>query len=158
VVTMAPDRLIFESHTDSSGFYRIVVPNGTGDYLVHVAKIGFTAFRKRVTRLGTDSVYVVDAKMPAIVQKLEAVQVQATKPKPTRGSTFGPEVGSSEAFAYTVNGALSPDLAADLASLAATIPGVSTVNGGISTLGLGPGANSTTLNGMAFPGADVPRD
>jgi hypothetical protein len=158
VVTMAPERATFETHTDSAGFYRVVIPNGTGDYLVHVAKIGFTAFRKRVTRTGSDSVYIVDAKMPAIVQRLEAVQVQATKPKPQRGSTFGPEVGSAESFTYGVNGSVSPDLAGDLASLAATIPGISTVNGGISALGLGPGANSTTLNGMAFPGADVPRD
>ena len=158
VVTMAPDRETFEARTDSNGFYRIVVANGTGDYLVHVAKIGFTAFRKRVTRVGTDTVYVVDAKMPAIVQKLHAVQVQAAKPKPARGASFGPEVGSSETMAFNVNGALSPDLAGDLASLATTIPGISSVSGGISALGLGPGANSTTLNGMAFPGADVPRD
>jgi hypothetical protein len=158
VVTMAPDRATFETRTDSAGFYRIVIPNGTGDYLVHITKIGFNAFRKRITRSGPDSVYTVDAKMPAVVQRLDAVQVQATKPKPQRGPGFGPEVGSSETFAYGVTGALSPDLAGDLASLASTIPGISTVSGGISALGLGPGANSTTLNGMAFPGADVPRD
>ena len=34
VVTMAPDRRTFETHTDSAGFYRIFVDNGTGDYLV----------------------------------------------------------------------------------------------------------------------------
>ena len=109
-------------------------------------------------RTGSDTVYVVDVKMSAIVQKLEAVQVQATKPKPSRGSNFGPEIGASEAMTLNVNGALSPDLAGDLASMAAAIPGVSSVAGGISVLGLGPNANGTTLNGMAFPGADVPRD
>ncbi|HWH51755.1 MAG TPA: carboxypeptidase-like regulatory domain-containing protein, partial [Gemmatimonadaceae bacterium] len=162
VVTMAPDRLTFQARTDSTGFYRVAIANGTGDYLVHVGKIGYTEFRKRVTRSATgisaDSLYTVDAKLPAIAQKLAAVQVQAQKLKPQRGPEFGAEVGSSEQFSNGVNGALSPDMAGDLASLAATVPGISTIGGGISALGLGPGANATTLNGMAFPGADVPRD
>ncbi|MFI5229671.1 MAG: carboxypeptidase-like regulatory domain-containing protein, partial [Gemmatimonadales bacterium] len=158
VVTMAPDRLTFQARTDSTGFYRLAIRNGTGDYLVHVGKIGYTEFRKRVSRVGADTVYTVDARLPAIAQKLNAVQVQAQKLKPQRGPDFGAEVGSSERFSDGVNGALSPDVAGDLASLAATVPGISTVTGGISALGLGPGANNTTLNGMAFPGADVPRD
>ena len=55
-------------------------------------------------------------------------------------------------------GKLPPDLAGDLSALAATLPGVSQVPGGISVLGLPPDQNSTTLNGMAFAGSDIPRD
>src|SRR6185437_9233893 len=69
VVTMAPDRLTFQARTDSTGFYRVAIANGMGDYLVHVGKIGYTEFRKRVTRSATgisaDSLYTVDAKLPA---------------------------------------------------------------------------------------------
>ena len=158
VVTMAPDRQLFQTKTDSAGYYRLVIANGTGDYLVHVGKIGYTAFRKRVQRTGADTVYVVDAKMPQIAQKLEAVQVQAAKPKPQRGPGFGTEVGASEQVAGGVNGQLSPDQAGDLTAIASTIPGIASVTGGISAFGLGPGANNTTLNGMAFAGADLPRD
>jgi hypothetical protein len=158
VVTMAPDRQTFSTKTDSAGTYRLVIPNGTGDYLVHVTKIGFTQFRKRVTRNGADTVYVVDAKMPAVAQKLDAVQVQASRPKPNRGPEFGPEVGASERIADGVNGAISPDLAGDLTSIAANIPGISAIGGGISAFGLGPAQNNVTLNGMSFAGADMPRD
>lgn len=47
-------------------------------------------------------------------------------------------------------GAVSPDLAGDLDALASTIPGVTLTPGGISVLGLDPGQNRTTLNGMSF--------
>src|SRR5689334_11829520 len=60
-ITMAPDRLSEFAKTDSAGRYEIVFAKGTGDYLVHVASVGRQAFRKRVTRVGSDSIFIVDA-------------------------------------------------------------------------------------------------
>ncbi|MHB1861876.1 MAG: TonB-dependent receptor [Gemmatimonadaceae bacterium] len=160
IVTRAPDRAYKSANTDSSGRYTITWDHGTGDYLVHVSAVGFQAYRKRVTRAGADSVFVVDVKLaPQLkVQQLETMVSRARNPKPTRGVPFGAGVGASEQIASGVDGALPPDLAGDLASIASTIPGVMPTSGGISVLGLGPGQNSTTLNGMAFAGADIPRD
>jgi hypothetical protein len=165
IATRAPDRAEFRTVTDSAGRYRIVVDSGTGDYLVHISlptQPTWPAFRKRVTRTApTDSAFVVDAvlKAPA-VQQLAQVTVQARKPTPTRNSDdgLGPGVGASEQRAAGVAASLAPDQRGDLTATALTIPGVTSVPGGISVLGISPSQNSTTLNGMAFPGASVPRD
>ena len=159
IVTMAPMRDSRATKTDSSGRYTMVFANGTGDYLVHISAVGYETIRKRVTRTGTDSIFSVDARLShAGVQKLAAVNVTAAKPKPDRERfLFGAGVGAAEQIASGVNGAVSPDQAGDLAAIGAMVPGVATTPGGLSVGGLSADQNSTTLNGMAFSGADIPR-
>ncbi|MGH7651589.1 MAG: carboxypeptidase regulatory-like domain-containing protein [Gemmatimonadaceae bacterium] len=157
VITRAPDRAFKSTQTSADGRYEIVWDDGTGDYLVHIAALGRKNFRQRVTRSGSDSVFVVNAKLESSIEKMETVKVEAqTKPKPERGA--GHEAGAAETFNDGVSGAVPPDLAGDLARIAATVPGVTQVPGGISVLGLGPSQNTTTLNGMSFGGADIPSD
>ena len=158
IVTMAPARESRATKTDASGHYTLVFEKGTGDYLVHISAVGYNTFRKRVTRAGTDSVFAVDAKLAkAGVQKLATVQVTAEKPKPERvNGLFETGVGAAEDIAGGVTGAVNPDQAGNLAAIGATIPGIATTPGGLSVGGLS-GQNSTTLNGMAFSGADIPR-
>lgn len=160
IATRAPDRAFKSVKTDAAGKYSIDWPEGMGDYLVHVSAIGFDAARKRATRAGADSVLAVDFVLAptAKAQQLSAVVTTARKPKPTRDAAFGADVGAAEALTGGLNGKLAPDVAGDLSALAATLPGVMPTNGGISVLGLGADQNSTTLNGMSFPGSDVPRD
>lgn len=167
IATRAPDRAGFRATTDSAGTYRVVVDSGTGDYLVHISlpsQPTWPAFRKRVTRTNpADSMFVVDAvlKAPAApaAQQMAAVTVQARKPRPTRGSDdgMGPGVGASEQQPMGVSASIAPDLKGDINAGAATIPGFTPVNGGYSVLGNSSASNSTTLNGMAFGGAGVPR-
>ncbi len=159
IITMAPDRLSRATTTDSAGHYSMEFANGTGDYLVHISAVGYSTYRKRVTRVGSDSVFVVDATLLRTgVQQLAAVKVKAKeKPTPSREPLFGLETGASEQIAGGVNGAVSPDQAGDLAAIGATIPGIASTPAGLSVGGIG-GQNSTTINGMAFAGADVPRD
>ncbi|HEY5087569.1 MAG TPA: carboxypeptidase-like regulatory domain-containing protein, partial [Gemmatimonadaceae bacterium] len=158
IITMAPARISQATRTDSDGHYSMSFAEGTGDYLVHISAVGYDTFRKRVTRVGADSIFIVDARLArAGAQKLATVSVKGEKPKPSRDTQWGTEVGASEQLAGGVNGAVSPDQAGDLAAIGATIPGVATTPGGLSIGGLA-GQNSTTLNGMAFAGADIPRD
>lgn len=157
-VTRAPDRLLFQTTTDSSGNYRLIIPDGTGDYLIHISALGRAPFRKRALRSPGDSAIVVDAVLRSGAQQLAVVQIQAKKPKPTRDAPFGPEVGASEKVADGVTAAVPPDLAGDITAIAITIPGVTGLpNGGFSVLGLGSQQNSTTLGGLAFSGAALPR-
>jgi hypothetical protein len=161
IVTRAPDRASFQGTADAQGNYQILIPGGTGDYLVHISALGRNAFRKRVTRTGTDTVFVVDAKLASAVQTLGPVTVQATTTKPVRGSgrgPFGTETGASEKVVDGVSSTISPDQLGDLTAAASTVPGISVTSGGISAFGLGASQNSTTLNGMSFAGADVPRE
>ncbi len=159
IVTMAPDRTSQATKTGADGKYEIDFAQGTGDYLVHISALNLETFRKRVTRTGSDSVFVVDAKLaPAKeVQKLAVVTVKGKKaPKPQRN--MDDDVGASERTASGVNGSVAPDLAGDINALTGTIPGVAVTPAGVSIGGLDPSQNSTTLNGMAFAGASVPRD
>lgn len=159
IITMAPNRDSRSTKTDDGGHYSIAFENGTGDYLVHVSAVGRATFRKRITRVGTDSVFTVDAKLGAAgVQQLKTVNVAARKPKPTRGGDQAIGAGAAERIADGVNGAVSPDLAGDLNAISGTVPGITATSGGVSVAGLAPSNNSTTLNGMSFPGADIPRD
>src|SRR5256885_539254 len=62
------------------------------------------------------------------------------------------------------NSAVPADQQGDIASMAASLPGVTLVPGqdgdpsGFSVLGLSPDQNNTTLNGLNFGGSNLPRD
>lgn len=159
ILTKAPDRSSQVTKTDSSGRYEIVVDQGTGDYLLHIAAPGRQTIRRRITRDGTDSVFVVNVVLAvASVQQLAPVAVQAVSIRPERAPGFSTGVGSAERFADAVTGAIPPEQAGDLTAIAATVPGIVVTANGVAAAGLSPSQNSTTLNGLAFGGAEIPRD
>lgn len=159
LVTMAPDRLVFRARTDSNGRYRIQIPNGTGDYLIHFSAVGRRTFRKRVTRADSTQVeFVVHAQLAADVQELPAVSVTGIRGRPQRAPNLGAETGASERSVDGVPAAISPDAQGDLSAMLATIPGVQLTSAGVSVLGLDPSQTQKTLNGLAFAGDDIPRD
>src|SRR4051794_30164752 len=79
-ITRAPDRAFKSTKSDPHGNYSIEWADGTGDYLVHVAATGFVAARKRVTRSGDDTVFVVDFTLnpPATAQPQQLGPVVST--------------------------------------------------------------------------------
>ncbi len=160
-VTMAPDRSYRQTQTDSNGYYEIVFAQGTGDYLVHAIAPGMDAARKRVTRTGRDSVFVVDLHLNRTgAQQLATVNVRTRKPKLYGGADFAaaPGPGSIEHNVYDgVTGAIAPDLEGNLAAMLTTVPGTVMIPGGTSAAGLDPGQNAATLNGLGFTGAELPR-
>jgi hypothetical protein len=162
IATRAPDFSVFQTTTDTGGRYILIIPNGTADYLLHISAIGRQPFRKRVTIDSTmaraDTVFTVDARLAILVRRLAPVRVQASKPKPSRVPDRGTEPGAAEVIPDQFLGLVSVDLAGNVAALAATVPGVMPVGGGYSVLGLGADQNQTTMNGLAFAGANVPRD
>jgi hypothetical protein len=164
MVTMAPDRQLFRATTDSTGRYAIYVPDGTGDYLVYVAApntMSLVPFRKRITRVdSTRTLFVVDAVLKSALasQRLSAVTVKARKPAPSRNESRVGGTGGGQVMVGGVGAALLPEQKGDLTATVATLPGVATTTSGISVLGLPSDQNSVVLNGMAFPGASVPRD
>ena len=158
IATMAPERLTFTDTVDANGQYTLRIAKGTGDYLVYIAAPGFAAFRKRVTRTGLDSVFKIDGKLNAAVTQLTTMTVAARKVTPQRTAGSPIEAGSAERLPDALVGTISPDLAGDVNSLAALVPGINATTGGFSALGLGPNQNSITLGGAQFPGTSLPRD
>jgi hypothetical protein len=151
-VTRAPDRAYKLATTDQAGNYSVVFEEGTGDYLVHVDAPGWRTVRRRVTRAGGDPVVVADVKLesPRTVQ-LQAVVVTSQRTPPPRAQDTDAGPGAAERMVDGVPGALSPEQEGDLAAVAATVPGGSVV-------GVSPGQNQITLNGLAFAAGDIPRE
>ena len=141
--------------------YAIAFPGSDGDYFVNVAALGFAAKRFQIKRTADQEILIANAKLTVVVQKLDAVKVDATRQRVSR-SDAPPDISGSE---RSVNAStVSADQLGDLAALAASLPGVQLIPGadgtpnGFSVLGLSADQNATTLNGMAFGGSSLPRD
>lgn len=158
LVTRLADRVVKTTKTGVDGQYAVDWTDGSGDYAVAVNADGFQPTSFRLTRTSADSVLVANVRL-APVTRLNAVVTRASRPVPDRDpANYG--AGGSESSTIMQNTArrLAPDQAGDINAIAAMLPGVAATPGGISVLGLPPGQNSVTLNGLSFPGADVPRD
>jgi hypothetical protein len=159
IATMAPNREVFRTTSDSGGRYELDIVAGTGDYLVYIAALGRKALRKRVTRVRAETTFVVDAKLAHDVAVMAAVRTTARKTRPLRDDDTPSDIGALPAEYGTVVGALSPDQMNDLNAMAATMPGVAiTPEGGVSVFGVDPGQNKTTVNGLELEGISLPRD
>jgi hypothetical protein len=159
IVTRTADRVAKTASTDVNGDYAVDWTDGSGDYAVAVNANGFQAVSVHVVRAqGGDSVVLANVRLARAVQ-LGPVVTQARRAAPDRdAASFG--AGGAEATTFVQNTArrLAPDQAGDFTAIAAMLPGVALAQGGISIAGLPPSQNSVTMNGLAFAGADVPRD
>jgi hypothetical protein len=148
------------TRTDKDGRYTIAFPGSDGDYFVNVAALGFAGKRFEVKRLADQEILVGNARLSVVAQALDAVKIDAARQRIAR--TDAPaEVGGSER--PTNSAAQVADPVADLAALAASLPGVQLIPSadgpnGFSVLGLTADQNVTTLNGMTFAGSSLPRD
>jgi hypothetical protein len=159
IATMAPNRETFSDTSDADGKYAMRIAHGTGDYLLYIASVGLTPVRKRLVRVGAESVFVFDAQLSAPhAAPLAIVKVAGRRPVPDRNRSSGIEPGASERVPEALNGALATDELGDFNALALTTPGATASAGGYSVLGLGAAQNSATLNGMAFNAGALPRD
>lgn len=159
VATRAPDRAYKSTVSDSAGNYLLVFDQGTGDYLLHVSALGRETVRVRVKRDSTQTAITHDFQLKSSVHQLATVTVEGEAETPERDRSFpSVEPGESGHGVDGVSAAVPPDARGNLVAQAATVPGVTVTNGGISVLGLDPSQNRTTVNGMAFSGADVPRN
>jgi hypothetical protein len=148
------------ARTDKDGRYTIAFPGSDGDYFVNIAALGFAAKRLEVKRLADQEILIGNARLSVVAQQLDAIKIDAPRQRIIRGDAQV-DIGGSERA--TNSTALAADPLADLAALAASLPGVQLIPSsdgpnGFSVLGLSADQNVTTLNGMAFAGSSLPRD
>lgn len=160
IVTIAPSADIVAGKSDSTGAYRVIINDPTGEYLLYIAALGRQPFRQRVNISRPDTVAIVNVRLAAAVSTMAAVRVQERKVRPPRllGSDGPPGNDIGDKTADGVSGALPPDLQNTFDAIAGTIPGLSVTAVGVSAFGLGADANATVLNGLSFAGNDLPRD
>ncbi len=162
VVTSISGNVNRTARTDRAGRFTVTFPGGDGDYMVTVTALGYGVKRFEVKRGADEDILIADAKLSKVGAVLDAVKVTAARDKVSRNDVQQ-DVGGTERVIAN-NNALPPDQMGDLAAMAATLPGVQLVPGqdgganGFSVLGLGADQNNTTLNGMMFGGAGLPRD
>jgi hypothetical protein len=149
-----------EARTDRNGRFSIAFADGTGDYWVSVAALGFLAKRYEIKRLGDEDVLIADASLAQNATNLEAVRATASRLRPPRADTS--DIGGTR---HTIAAdALTLDQLGDLAAMAATLPGVAYIpgiDGGPSTfsvLGLDASQNQTLLDGSLTSASNLPRD
>ncbi len=164
IVTRGPDRKIFQATSDSAGLYRVEITEATGDYLVYVAApaaASMVPYRRRITLTAPrDTVIALDvALVRRTVQALNAVKVVAAVPQPSRGgddATIGTRVGGNDQQLFGVFASVPGTGRTDLTTMLGTLPGITSVNGGLSVGGVPSSGNSTVLNGMAMNGGSIP--
>ena len=159
VVTRGPDRLVKNTTSDSAGNYRVLFEEGTGDYLVYVSATGMRAARRRVQRTGNEHELVANFTLAVDLTLLAKTTVTADRPVRATNSIgpMQPETGASEKWLDGVGSNIPPTIAGDLNAIAGTMSNITMTAGGPSILGSGASSNLTTLNGLGFAGASVPR-
>lgn len=147
--------------SNQDGRFTITFPGGDGDYMVNVAAIGFAPRRFQLKRVADEDVLIADARLSR-VEVLDEVTITGQRERVRRGDT-PPDISGTEVPLPPDDAVPASDLG-DLAAMAATLPGVQFMPGedgdpnGFSVLGLGADQNMTTLNGLSFGGASLPRD
>src|SRR6185312_3850023 len=122
IVTRLSDHQSKVTDSDSNGRYTVDWPDGTGDYAVNVSARGYASINRHIVRSGADSIIVADftLALAGAAHALTAVVVSAQRAQRDRDAR-GADPGASEFTAVTQNAdrRLDPDLAGDLASIAA---------------------------------------
>jgi hypothetical protein len=161
IVTMAPTREVVSAKSNADGTYELRMERGTGEYLLYVASLERTPFRRRLTGPGRDTTFVVDVVLKsAVTTTLATVRSVATVQRPNRTGSVEPQgrgVTGTDHTAEGVVGQLSPDRATNLEALASTIPGLTVTPEGVSAFGVS-GGSIATLNGSAMGVGELPRD
>jgi len=152
-----------ETKTDKNGRYSITFPSGEGDYWITMTAMGFEPVRFEIKRIGDEAILVADRRLRSTIANLDQVNVTADAPRalPNRNATGG-NVGGGNTQLNNSN--VSPELAGNLAALAAGSPGIQLIPGldgaadMFSALGLSADQNSTTFNGLGSAVSVLPQD
>jgi hypothetical protein len=158
--TSIPGNVTRDARTDQRGSFQIVFPNGTGDYIMGYALIGYSFRQFEIKRLADEDVLIADARLTVI--QLDTVSIRESVQQRINRNQTTPDVAGTEQMVAAAN--LPPELQGDLAAMAASLPGVTLIPGldgtpdGFSVMGLGADQNSVTLNGQQFGANNLPRD
>jgi hypothetical protein len=158
--TSIPGNVTREARTNNQGMFQISFPNGTGDYIMGYALIGYNYRQFEIKRLVDEDVLLADARLSVV--QLDTISVNASNAQRVSRNSQTPDVSGTERPIDIAT--LPPELQGDIAAMAASLPGVTLIPGldgepdGFSVLGLGADQNSVTMNGMQTGTNSLPRD
>lgn len=147
-----------------AGGVRAVMRLDTLGYIVRVSATGYATTNRRVDQAvlqrsaGTVRILLrrPDTQRDTNGVALSAVQVQATRPKPSRNDNS--TAGALDARRSAAGGSVDPTEANSVAAIAAGFSNVQSTAEGLSVFGLAGNQSSVTLNGLQFSDASLPRN
>jgi hypothetical protein len=151
-------------NTNKDGAFTIIFANGGGNYMVSYTAIGFQQAQKQVAREQDEAILIADQELGKAATMLQAIRITAARQQVDRNDDQRNSGGVGSGDRGIDLGQVGIGAQGDLAQMAASLPGVTYIPGadggpaGFSILGLGAEQNLTTLNGLDFGGADLPRD
>lgn len=155
--------IVKTAKTGKDGRFTIVVVNGEGDYWIDLTKVGYSARRYEVRRIGDEEVLLANARMSDAAAKLGAVEVVARRERqnPPRSPT-DPDAGGGDRDLSTaiVSVGQEGNLAAMASGMAGfqMIPGLDGASDAFSALGLSGDQNNTTFAGLGSGVTALPPD
>ncbi len=160
--TSLDTRVTRTAKTDAKGRYRILFPDGGGQYRVLARAIGVTPMQRTIARQADEDRLVINFKLSAGAVQLPEIAVRGRNGPPNANNQAGP--GGTERVLSAEQLARLPVDASDFNAIAALAPGVVPIEGtdstasGFSVAGLRPTSNVITLDGLTFGSASVPQD
>lgn len=150
------------ARTDRDGRFNLVFINGEGDYWIDLQKVGYTARRFEIRRIGDEQVLIANGRMTAAAARLGAVDVVGERNRKLPSKSEGePDAGGGERSLAT--NPVAPDDAGNLAAMAAAagfqiVPGLDGASDAFSALGLSGDQNNTTFAGLGSGVTALPPD
>jgi hypothetical protein len=159
-VTSAGSAETVRGKSDANGDFRVAITRPVGEYVVVIHALGYQPFRRRVSIGPGEQEAIVNAQLVRDIPIVALVRVQARRLRPARSlmDAGPPTTDGTDRIAEGVSGVLPPDQKGNLDALATLVPGLTATAAGAAAFGLVGDANAATLNGLAFGGADLPRD
>jgi hypothetical protein len=161
-VTSYQGGVVKTAKTGKDGRFNIVFLNGEGDYWVDLQKVGYTAKRFELRRIGDEQVLIASGRMSEAAAKLGSMEVvgERNRKLPPKNATDPDASGGEKALASTV---VAPDQEGNLAAMAAAagfqlIPGLDGAADAFSALGLSGDQNNTTFAGLGSGVTALPPD
>ena len=91
--TSIPGSVTREARTDNRGAYQIVFPDGTGDYIMGFALIGYVYRQHQLKRLADEDVLIANTMLDVI--PLDTVAVVASVQQRVNRNSRTPDVGGT---------------------------------------------------------------
>ena len=92
--TSIPGNVTREARTDTRGNFQIVFPDGTGDYMMGFALIGYIYRQHQVKRLADEDVLIANTTLDVV--PLDTVSVVASVQRRVSRNARTPDVGGTE--------------------------------------------------------------
>ncbi|HEY0150444.1 MAG TPA: carboxypeptidase regulatory-like domain-containing protein [Longimicrobium sp.] len=142
--------------TDGGGWYRFVVPGGSGSYVVSATAFGYLPFTVAVER--APGATRIDRDLRLSPRALELDTLRSIVPRPGREKPTAAERAARWSSLSSEGFPVEPGSFADVAALEPGVVRVGAEGSDLSIAGQSPEQNGTTVDGATYGGGSLPSE